>query len=357
MSMQPAQLATIIRATLATLMVLLLISASVWIMLPFMAALVWGAIIAISMYPAYLRLVSWLKGWRILSACIVGLGLTVILFLPLTVMILTLSDHLSELMTAFSGKAEMVPPKPPAWLTGIPLIGERLDLAWSKATADVAGTFEALRPRIREFLLWLLSRMAASVLMLLEAAFAIILASVFLVNAGRVKGFFVALIGRLGAADSEKIVLTTEKTTRSVSKGILGTAFIQAVLAWGGFALVGAPGPILLAFISFVLCSLQLGIMVIGIPVAIWLWSGDQWEWSIAIILWSVFVSVIDGALKPILLGQDFPVPIWVLFMGLIGGMLSMGLVGLFIGPIIISVSYQLMLQWVAADSTANEKQ
>lgn len=356
MSVQPVQLAIIIRATLATLMVLLLIAASMWIMLPFMAAIVWGAIIAISMYPAYLRLVAWLRGWRVLSACIVGIGLTIVLFLPLTVMILTLSDHLGELMTALSGKSEIVPPKPPVSLTTIPLIGERLDLAWSKATSDVAGTLETLRPRIREFLLWLLSRMAASALMLLEAAFAIVLASVFLVNAGRVKGFFVALIGRLGAADSQRIVLTTEKTTRSVSKGILGTAFIQAVLAWGGFALVGAPGPILLAFIAFVLCSLQLGIMIIGIPVAIWLWSNDQWEWSIAIVLWSLFVSVVDGALKPILLGQDFPVPIWVLFMGLIGGMLSMGLVGLFIGPIIISVSYQLMLQWVAVEADAKEK-
>jgi len=357
MSVQPAQLATIIRVTLATLIVLLLISASIWIMLPFMAAMIWGAIIAISMYPAYLRLVVWLRGWRIVSACIVGIGLTVILFLPLTVMILTLSDHIGELMTAFSGKTALVPPTAPAWLTGVPFIGERLDLVWSKATSDVAGTLETLRPRIREFLLWLVSRMAASVLMLLEGAFAIILSAVFLVNAKRVKAFFVALIGRLGAADSQRIVLTTEKTTRSVSKGILGTAFIQAVLAWGGFALVGAPGPILLAFISFVLCSLQLGIMVIGIPVAIWLWSNDQWEWSVAIILWSVFVSVIDGALKPILLGQDFPVPIWVLFMGLIGGMLSMGLVGLFIGPIIISVSYQLMLQWVEVGASANEEQ
>jgi len=356
MSVQPAQLATIIRATLATLMVLLLISASVWIMLPFLAAMIWGAIIAISMYPAYLRLVAWLKGWRIIPACIIGLGLTVVLFLPLTVMILTLSDHLGELLTAFSGKTEVVPPKPPAWLGSLPVIGERLDLAWTKATSDVAGTLETLRPRIREFLLWLLSRMAASALMLLEAAFAIILASVFLVNAARVKRFFVALIARLGAADSEKIVLTTEKTTRSVSKGILGTAFIQAILAWGGFALVGAPGPILLAFVSFVLCSLQLGIMIIGIPVAIWLWSNGQWEWSIAIVVWSLFVSVVDGALKPILLGQDFPVPIWVLFMGLIGGMLGMGLVGLFIGPIIISVSYQLMLQWVDIGRT-EEKQ
>jgi predicted PurR-regulated permease PerM len=249
-----------------------------------------------------------------------------------------------------------VAPGPPVWLGDIPYIGHRLEVLWIKATSDVAGTIEVLRPRIREALLWLLSRLLASTLMLLQAAFAIILSAVFLVNARRMRDFLLIFVDKLGVSDSAGMLKTVEITTRSISKGILGTACIQAALAWAGFAVVGAPVPILLAFICLILCSIQLGIMLIGLPVAIWLWSGDHWQAAIFILIWSVFVSVIDNVIKPILLGRGYLVPIWVLFMGIIGGMLAMGLIGLFIGPIILSVAYQLLIHWTDGEGAAVDK-
>jgi predicted PurR-regulated permease PerM len=142
-------------------------------------------------------------------------------------------------------------------------------------------------------------------------------------------------------------VSAIERTTRSVSKGIFGTALIQSALAWIGFVIVGAPAPMLLAFISLLLCSLQLGIVIIGIPLGIWLWTTDQYTAAIFIFIWSVFVSVIDSALKPILIGQNFPAPLWLVFAGVIGGLIAMGLVGLFIGPAILAVAYLLTLHWI----------
>jgi predicted PurR-regulated permease PerM len=116
-----------------------------------------------------------------------------------------------------------------------------------------------------------------------------------------------------------------------------------------GFVIVDAPAPILLSFICFILCSLQFGIIIVGLPIAIWLWTSGDLGAAVFIAAWSVFVSVIDNAIKPILLGSDVPAPIWIIFLGILGGLLSVGLIGLFIGPIILAVSYQLIVRWAYA--------
>jgi predicted PurR-regulated permease PerM len=310
----------------------------------------WGGIIAISAYPTYKHLATVLGGRRKLAASVTAFVLAAVLFVPFSVLVLTLGQHIGELAARLSNLDTITVPPPPGWLGDIPLVGRRLLELWNNASTDVAGTIEALRPQIRDGLLWLLSRAATSTLILLEAALAIILSAFFLLAATRLRTFFLKLLDRLGAEDSTALVTTIERTTRSVSKGIIGTAFIQAVIAWAGFVIVGVPGAILLAFISFILCSIQLGIMLVGIPVAVWLWTQDNVGGAVFIIIWSLFVSVIDNVLKPILLGRNFPVPIWLIFVGIIGGLLAMGLIGLFIGPIILAISYLLIMHWTLAE-------
>jgi predicted PurR-regulated permease PerM len=326
--------------------VLLLLSASLWIVLPFVPAVIWGAIIAISIHPLFLRLVRLLRGRRVMAAILIGLLLAVTLFLPLTILVFTISDHVGAISAYLSQGNTVELPSPPPWVEKIPLVGARLHKAWIAAVSDLAGTLETLRPRVREAILWLLSQILTSTVVLFEAALAIVLSTIFLLNATRLRTFFLLLVERLGASDSLDVVATIEKTTRSISKGILGTAVIPAVLAWIGLVIAGAPAPILLAFFCFVLFSMQLGMVLVGIPVALWLWAQGDLNMAILLVIWSVVVSVLDNALKPILLGQDFPVPIWLLFMGIIGGMLAMGLIGLFIGPIILSISFQLIMRW-----------
>jgi predicted PurR-regulated permease PerM len=314
--------------------------------LPFIPAVIWGAIIAISIHPLFLRVVRLLHGRRVLAAILIGFLLAITLFLPLTILVFTISDHVSAISEYLSRGDTIELPTPPPWVEKIPLVGERLHKAWVAAVSDLAGTLDTLRPRVREAILWLLAQILSSTLVLFEAALAIVLSTIFLLNASRLRAFFLSLVERLGASDSLDVITTIEKTTRSISKGILGTAVIQSVLAWIGLVIAGAPAPILLAFFCFVLFSMQLGMVLIGVPVALWLWAQGDPTMAIFLAVWSVFVSVIDNALKPILLGGDFPVPIWLLFMGIIGGMLAMGLIGLFIGPIILSISFQLIMRW-----------
>jgi predicted PurR-regulated permease PerM len=335
----------IIRTTLATLVIIGLIGTSLWVMLPFIGAIVWGTIIAISAHPTYERLKAALGGRPRLAATILAFILAGLVFVPLTILVVAAGRHISAVSAHLAHLETLTIPSPPLWLADVPLVGRRLVQLWEQAS-DIPHTFEVLRPQIREGILWALTNLASSTLMLFQAAFAIVLSAFFLLSAPRLHAFFLGLMERLGAHDSAMLLKTIGTTTRSVSKGILGTALIQAIFAWAGFAVVGAPAPVLLAFVCLILCSIQLGIMLVGIPVAIWLWAQDQIGAAVFIFFWSIFVSVGDSVLKPIMLGRDFPVPLWLVFVGVIGGLISMGLIGLFIGPVILSISYLLVTNW-----------
>jgi len=336
-----------IRTSLAILVVLTLIGVSAWIVLPFIGPIVWGGIIAISVYPAHLRLSASVGGRRKLSAVIIGLIVTVLLFGPLVLLFLTLGENAQHLADALANLKDVTIPPRPEWLGGIPLMGARLSKLWDQAQADLAGSIEPIRPQLRAAILWLASRIAASSITVLEAALAIVTASVFLITGPNLKLFFVRLLTKLGAADSASHVGLIERTVHAVSQGILGTAFIQAVVLGLGFALAGAPFPLLLAFLALILCSIQIGALLIGLPLAAWMWSQGDTGTAIFVLAWTTFVNVMDNFIKPILIGRDFPVPIWVGFIGVIGGLLAMGLIGLFIGPIALAVSYRLLINWI----------
>jgi predicted PurR-regulated permease PerM len=345
-----APVGAVIRIALALFLVATLIGVSIWIVLPFVGAIVWGAIIAISIYPMHLRLTASLGARHKASAIVLGIVMALVLLVPVIFLFLTIGEHAEQAANALSSIKQFTVPPLPAWLGDLPLVGDRISKLWHQAEADLPGTIESVRPQLRAALLWLLSRVAASSLTVLEAILAVVTASIFLITGPQLKTFFIRLLERLGAPDSASHVAAVERTVHAVSQGVIGTAFIQAVLLWVGYALAGAPFPIFLAFLGFVFCSIQIGVLLIGLPVAAWMfWGQGETGAAIFVLGWTIFVNLIDTVIKPVLIGRDFPVPIWVGFVGVIGGLLAMGLIGLFIGPIILSVSYRLLINWTHA--------
>jgi predicted PurR-regulated permease PerM len=323
---------------------------SLWIVLPFVGAIVWGAIIAISVYPMHLRLTSSLGARRKASAVVLGIAMALVLLVPIVLLFLTIGEHAEQAADALSNIKEFTIPPLPAWLGDLPLVGSRISKLWHQAQTDMAGTIESVRPQLRAALLWFLSRLAASSLTVLEAILAIVTASIFLITGPQLKTFFIRLLERIGAPDGASHVAVVERTVHAVAQGIIGTALIQSLLLWMGYGLAGAPFPIFLAFLGFILCSIQIGVLLLGLPLAAWMfWGQGEAGAAIFILGWTIFVNVIDTVIKPVLIGRDFPVPIWVGFVGVIGGLLAMGLIGLFIGPIILSVSYRLLVNWTHA--------
>jgi len=357
MAVDPRPSASFVRGSLVVALIFTLTAVTVWIALPFIGALSWGAIIAISVYPLHLRLTAQLGGMRKLSAILIGILITVVLFAPLVLLFLSIGDHAKQAVESLMNIKSLTLPDLPTWVAGIPLVGARIAKAWGQAQADLAGTIESIRPQLRAALLATISHIVASTVTLIEAALAIIAATVFMITGTRIKGFFIRLLEKLGAPDSVFLVTIIERTVHAVSQGIIGTALIQAALLWVGYAIAGAPFPIFCAFLALVLCSIQLGVMIIGLPVAAWMWSQGDTGWAAFVLGWTIFVNVVDNFIKPVLIGRDFPVPLWVGFIGVIGGLLAMGLIGLFIGPIVLAIFYRLLIGWTYAETAPQQRQ
>lgn len=342
-----AAMSLLVRRVFALLIILALVGISLWLIKPFLSAMVWGAIIAISLYPLQRRISSWLGGRRVVPALLLALLMTGVILVPLVMLLMTVGEQASHLLQGSPKIDQLVLPVPPAWLADIPLVGKRAFQMWQEATADVPGTIEAARPKLRAALIWFLSGTVSSTLIVLEALIAIVLAATFLITAERLYAFFAKLLRALGAPESAGIQDLVVRTVRGVAQGIIGTAIIQALVACIGFEIAGAPFPVLLTLLVFIACTAQLGALLVGLPAAGWIWYQGEPGWAAFLLGWTIFVNVIDNFIKPLLIGRGLPVPIWIVFIGVIGGLLAMGLVGLFIGPVVLAVSYLLMIRWI----------
>lgn len=347
MSEDSAAISLLVRRVFALLVILALAGVSLWLIRPFLSAMVWGAIIAISLYPLQRRLSSWLGGRRVIPAILLALLMAGVLLVPLVMLLMTIGEQASHLLQGTPKIDQLALPTPPAWLAEIPLVGKRSFQIWQEATADVPGTLESVRPRIRAAILWLMSGTVSSTLIVLEALLATVLAATFLITAERLDAFFAKLLKTLGAPESAGVQSLVVRTVRGVAQGIIGTAIIQATVAWIGFEIAPAPFPVLLTLLVFIACTAQIGALIVGLPAAAWIWYQGDAGWAAFLLGWTIFVNVIDNFIKPLLIGRGLPVPIWIVFIGVIGGLLAMGLVGLFIGPVVLAVSYLLMIRWI----------
>jgi len=342
-----ATMALLVRRVVALLIILSLVGISLWLIRPFLSAMVWGAIIAISLYPLQRHFSSWLGGRRVIPAIAIALLMAGVLLIPLVMLLMTVGVQASHLFQNSPALEQLVIPDAPSWLAEIPLVGRRFSQIWHDAAVDVPGTIETIRPKLRAALLWFLSGTVSSTLLVLEALLAIALAATFLITAERLDQFFAKLLRALGAPESAGIQALVVRTVRGVAQGIIGTAIIQAQVAWIGLEIAAAPIPVLLTLLIFISCTAQLGALLVGLPVAGWLWYQGDAEWAVFLVGWMLFVNVIDNFIKPLLIGRGLPIPIWVLFIGVVGGLLGLGLVGLFIGPVVLAVSYLLMIRWI----------
>jgi predicted PurR-regulated permease PerM len=195
--------------------------------------------------------------------------------------------------------------------------------------------------------LWLLKSAMGTVLGLVQFALSIVIAGIFMANAkgsGNIaRELFVRLAGERGADFAD----VSQKTVHNVVKGILGVAIIQALLAGAGFLVAGVPGAGLWAFLCLFLAIIQIGIFPVVIPVIIYMFSNADTFTAGLLTGWLILVSLLDNFLKPILMGRGAPVPMIVIFLGAIGGFLSMGFMGLFVGAVILSIGFKLLLTWL----------
>ncbi len=327
----------------------LVIGLALWcydIVKPFIGMIIWGVIIAVALNPVYERFYALLGGRRGLAVTLFTVAMLVLLIIPVVLLADTVVQGAVQLGTALRDGTIQIP-EPPASVAGWPIIGERLDTFWRLASENLEEALAQVRPQIAALSRWLLSAAAGAGLGVLTFFAAIIIAGVLMGKAASGQRAAHALFTRLIGERGEEVVDLAESTVRSVATGILGVALIQSLLAGLGFLAVGIPGAGLLALICLFLAIIQVGPLLVLIGAVIYVFQTAATTTAVIFTIWCVFVGTIDNVLKPLLLGRGVKVPMLVIFLGAIGGFLSMGIIGLFVGSIVMVLGYTLLMLWM----------
>jgi predicted PurR-regulated permease PerM len=327
-------------------LVLLLAATCLLILRPFIPLVAWGIIIAIAAYPAYQKLRSLLGGRGTLAAVICALVFLAILIVPVVLLTKTLISDVQVLSVDIIKDGALSIPPPPAGVEGWFLVGPSVARIWNMASTNLSGLLQSFAPQIKGLVPTLFAASAGIGLNILQFILAILVAGVLLANASGGAEVSRSLACRLFGEQGSEYQDLAGSTIRSVTNGILGVAVVQSFCAGLGFLVVGLPGAGIWTLVFLFSSVLQMGAVLL-LPAVIYVFATASTTKAILFLIWCVFVGLMDNVLKPLLLGRGVAVPIAVVFLGAIGGFIAMGIIGLFIGAIILSVGYKLFLAWL----------
>jgi len=313
---------------------------------PFLAPIVWGIIIAVALYPTFQKAERAMGGRRGLAATLVTLLLILVLVIPSLLLTETLISGLRDLADGLQDGSLRVPP-PPAGVDAWPIVGKPLAGLWSLASVNLEKALQQIGPELKEVGIWLLSAAGEAGLALLLFIFSIIIAGLLLANAEAGGRMAEKIAARLVGERGQEHVRMAGATVRSVARGILGVAAIQAVLAGIGLLVAGIPGAGLWALLCLLLAVMQIGPLPVMLLAAIYMFATAETLPAVLFAIWSVLVVVSDNVLKPILLGRGVDVPMPVILLGALGGFVTSGIIGLFVGAVVLALGYRLFLTWL----------
>ena len=351
------RVALIERSVLVMLVIGLLVGVLA-VVKPFTTAILFGATLATASWPIRQALVRRRLGRRTAAALLLLLALVVVV-IPM----LVVAPHLADQMI---GGAERVQsyfaatPERPAWIQGLPLFGRRLGVAWDKVVAAQGNLRTLLEPYTADVAQFMISAARALADSLIQVLLSLIVATMFWTTGDGLVAMLHDALRRLGGPIAEQALDVAAGAIRSVAYGVVGTAVIQAVLLAIGLGVAGVPGAATLGFIALLLAISQIGgplLILIWGGAAWWLFAQDQHIWGIFMIIWGLFVSMIDNFIKPWLIGFGVEMPMSLTILGVFGGFLAFGFLGLFIGPTLIAITFTLVQAWrmAIADHLAAE--
>ncbi|MGD9173993.1 MAG: AI-2E family transporter [Desulfobacterales bacterium] len=317
---------------------------------PFLQIIVWGIIIAVAIHPWYDRLKSALGGRGRLAATLIALFALIVLLVPAYMLSGSLINTAQEYSAQLEARTLKVPP-PSESVRSWPVIGEPLYKSWSLASDNLGAALSKMTPQLKKFGMPLLTAAAGVGVGILKFVVSIIIAGVLLANDAGGGQAARAVATRLSAERGTKAVELASATVRSVTLGILGVALIQTLLASLGFLVVGVPGAGLWALLVLILAIVQLPTILILGPIIVYVFSTSSTVAAVVFAIWSILVGISDAFLKPLLMGRGVDVPMLVIFIGAIGGFMTSGIIGLFVGAVILALGYKLFLTWLDKDT------
>lgn len=335
------------KSTLAIVLIGALLTACFWILRPFLPALIWASMIVIATWPLLLIIQEKVRGRR--PAVMIIIGLLVLVFvIPFSLAVGTIVENTPQITALGKQLSSIGVPAPPDWIEQIPLVGEPVAESWNNiSTTAPEELAKRLSPYIRNLGGWLVAQAGSFGMMFLHLLLTLVLASILYMNGEDAAKIMLRLSHRIAGDRGENAANLAALSVRAVAQGVVVTALAQSLLAGIGLAVVGIPYASLLTALIFMLTIAQIGAGPVLIPAIIWLfWSGST-GWGIAMLIWSIFVMGMDGFLRPYLIRRNANLPLLLIFAGVIGGLIAFGVIGLFIGPVLLAVCYTLMMAWI----------
>jgi len=328
----------------------------VLVLQPFLSAILWGAILTFTTWPLFEYLRHHAHLGRAGTAALMVLIMAVVVVLPLALAVPSGADDAERLRRLVQDAAAAGLPRSPAWLWGVPVVGHSLGGLWDSWAADLDVMVSFFRPYFgmaAEFGLSLLLGLANGVLKFLLALF---MTFFFYVSGDRLAAVLTALLQRVAGLQAGRLIAVTGATVRGVVYGILGTAVVQGILTTIGLWGAGIPRPLLFGVIAGGLSVLPVGAPVVWIPAVLWLLSnGHTWRGLLLAAYSFVFVSGADSVIRPFFIARGAQLPFLLTMLGVLGGALAFGLLGIFVGPVLLGVAYTLVLEWARPSVTIAE--
>jgi predicted PurR-regulated permease PerM len=349
----------ITRVSRAVLFIAALIAACFWILRPFLTASVWASTIVIATWPLMLRLQARLWRRRGLAVLAMTVLLLLLLIVPLSLAIATILAHADDLVGFARSLGAFAMPAPPQWLPHLPLVGVKLAHRWQELAAVGPGAVSAaLAPHARAIVAWMIAGAGSLGMMIVQ--FLLIPSDrdrqrSALRHRGASRLRRLPFARRLAGQQGEDAAILAARAVRGVALGVVVTALIQTFLGGIGLALSHVPAATVFTAVMFMLCVAQIGPGLVFLPVVVWLFWKDQPVWGSIMIVWWLTVGSIDNFIRPLLIRKGADLPLLLIFAGVIGGLIAFGVVGLFIGPVLLAVTYTLLRAWVAEGDAADE--
>jgi len=316
---------------------------------PFIPIFAWGVVLAVALYPLYSWLSERLGGWPKLAAVILTLTCIAIVVGPATWLGIGLVEGLRTLHDQLESQ-RLIVPSPPAAIRDWPLVGARLYDLWTQASTNIEAALAEFAPYLKPYIKPMIAMMGGMGLGALKFLASVLLAGFLFPSGPRLVAAIRNILERLLPERSEDLVALAGKTIRTVSQGVIGIALVQSFLIGIGLKFAGIASAGLLAFVVLVLSILQIGAAPVLIPCIIWIWVTKDFTTALFMTIYLGLVGLADNVFRPMLMGRGLTTPMVVIFIGLLGGTLAHGIVGLFIGPIILAVGWELMMAWIRDD-------
>jgi len=321
---------------------------SFFIVKPFITIIIWSALVAVALYPFYLKVIKLFKGKKKgLVTTLFTLILLAIIVVPTINLTSSVISSSQEFKESFEAGTLKIPP-PAETVKEWPLVGEKIYNAWSAANRNIEDFVVTYKDQLGDFLGTLFNSFTGLMGSVFLALFSLIFAGVFMLSADSGYSTAVQFGNRIKDGKGEELITMVVNTVRSVVKGILLVAIIQAGLAYLGFVVIGLPAAAFFAVLVLIFAIIQLPPIIAMIPAIAIVFSMTSSTPAIIFTIYAVIVSMSDSFLKPILLGKGLQTPMLVILIGALGGMIFMGMLGLFIGPVILAIVHQMYSVWVS---------